>query len=422
MDEYALRIKNVTKMYRLYEKPIDRLKESLSITGKNYHKEFYALRDISFDIKKGESIGIIGTNGSGKSTLLKIITGVLNQTAGEVETNGRISALLELGAGFNMEYTGLENIYLNGTIMGYSKAEVDAKLDNIIKFADIGDFIYQPVKAYSSGMFVRLAFATQIYSDPDLLIVDEALSVGDMRFQQKCYRAMEQLMKDKTVVLVTHDPAAILRFCKRAIWIEKGKLMADGDADVTLKEYKTFLLSNMEKGETFSTNNTIAKLSSEKYNLFKIDEKVERAGNGQADIIACGLFDDEGQIVEFVEPGQEYLFSMKVKLKTKITDLIAGISIKNRLGEDIFAINSYMLGVNIDTDTLENEYRFKWVMPSLNSGQYTISPAIATGTYTEHVQLCWLHDAWIFEVSKRDFQIPGIIYQGTGFEFEIVSE
>ena len=202
----AISVKDVTKIYRLYEKPIDRLKEAMSITHKNYHRDFYALNGISFDVNKGETVGIIGTNGSGKSTILKIITGVLTPTTGEVEVDGVISALLELGAGFNMDYTGIENIFMNGTMMGFSRKEMEAKLQDILEFADIGDFVYQPVKTYSSGMFVRLAFALAINVEPEILIVDEALSVGDVFFQAKCYRRMEEIRKNGTTILmVTHD-------------------------------------------------------------------------------------------------------------------------------------------------------------------------------------------------------------------------
>ena len=209
--ENAIEVKNVTKIYRLYDKPADRLKESLSIAKRNYHKDFYALRDVSFEVKKGESVGIIGTNGSGKSTILKIITGVLTPSEGNVTVKGRISALLELGAGSNMEYTGIENIYMNGTMMGYSRSDMDARLQEILDFADIGDFVYQPVKSYSSGMFVRLAFALAINVDPEILIVDEALSVGDIFFQAKCYRRMDELRKKGTTILmVTHDMSSVL--------------------------------------------------------------------------------------------------------------------------------------------------------------------------------------------------------------------
>lgn len=195
MSEVAIRVDDVSKLYKLYDKPSDRLKESLGLTRKKLYKEHYALHNVSFDVKRGETVGIIGTNGSGKSTILKIITGVLNPSGGHVEIDGRISALLELGAGFNMEYTGIENIYLNGTMIGFSREEIDAKMQDILDFADIGDFVHQPVKTYSSGMFVRLAFAVAINIDPEILIVDEALSVGDVFFQAKCYKKFEDFKK-----------------------------------------------------------------------------------------------------------------------------------------------------------------------------------------------------------------------------------
>ena len=206
MSEIAIKVDDVSKMYKMYDKPMDRLKESLGLTRRKCYKEHYALNHISFQVYKGETVGIIGTNGAGKSTILKIITGVLGSTAGQVQVNGRISALLELGAGFNSEYTGIENVYLNGTMIGFSKEEIDAKLSDILDFADIGDFVYQPVKTYSSGMFVRLAFAVAINIEPEILIVDEALSVGDVFFQAKCYRKFEEFKEHgKTILFVSHD-------------------------------------------------------------------------------------------------------------------------------------------------------------------------------------------------------------------------
>ena len=225
--EYAIDVRDVTKIYKLYDKPIDRLKESLNPLHRNYHRDFYALNHISFQVKKGETVGIIGTNGSGKSTILKIITGVLTPTTGTVQVDGVISALLELGAGFNMDYTGIENIYMNGTMMGFSRKEMDEKLQDILDFADIGDFVYQPVKTYSSGMFVRLAFALAINVDPEILIVDEALSVGDVFFQAKCYRRMEEIRKSGTTILmVTHDMGSIIKYCDKVVLLNRGEFVA----------------------------------------------------------------------------------------------------------------------------------------------------------------------------------------------------
>ena len=211
----VIKVRGLSKKYNLYEKPIDRMKEALSISNKNYHREFYALKDVSFTVNKGETVGIIGCNGSGKSTILKIITGVLNPTSGEIDIQGRISALLELGAGFNMEYTGIENVYLNGTMIGMKKEEIDEKLQDILEFADIGDFVYQPCKTYSSGMFVKLAFAVAINIDPEILIVDEALSVGDVFFQAKCFRKFESFKELGKTLAVSANTVTASSLCIR---------------------------------------------------------------------------------------------------------------------------------------------------------------------------------------------------------------
>ena len=228
-EEVIIKVEELSKVYKLYDNHRDRVKEALNPFGKKYHKDFYALRDISFDVKRGESLGILGKNGSGKSTLLQILTGVLQPTTGKVEVKGKVSALLELGAGFNPEFTGLQNVYFNGSIMGYTKEEMDQRLDDILAFADIGDFVYQPVKTYSSGMFVRLAFAVAVNVDPDILIIDEALAVGDAKFQKKCYDKMKTFQENgKTILLVTH--ASIKGFASNGMLINEGSKLYFGDA------------------------------------------------------------------------------------------------------------------------------------------------------------------------------------------------
>ena len=224
MEDIAIKIEHLVKSYKVYDNVNDRIKESLSIKKKSYHRDFYALNDVSFEVKRGETVGIIGTNGAGKSTLLKIITGVLKATSGTVQVNGKVSALLELGAGFNQEYTGMENIYLNGMMMGYTREEMSKKVDGIVEFADIGDFIHQPVKTYSSGMFARLAFAVAINVEPDILIVDEALSVGDIFFQNKCFKKFDDLReKGVTILFVSHDVASVRQMCSRVLWLDRGQ-------------------------------------------------------------------------------------------------------------------------------------------------------------------------------------------------------
>ena len=252
MNEELISVKNVSKVYRLYDRPIDRLLESISIRKKSYHKDFFALQNISFSVNKGEAVGIIGTNGSGKSTMLKIITGVLSPTSGSVETKGTVCALLELGAGFNQDYTGIENIYMNGTMMGFSKAEMDEKLPAILEFADIGDFVYQPVKSYSSGMFVRLAFALYISIDPEVLIVDEALSVGDVFFQAKCYHRMDELKrKGTTILMVTHDLGSVMKYCDRVVLFHKGEKVGEGLPGQMVDKYKKILAGKDPHAEQF---------------------------------------------------------------------------------------------------------------------------------------------------------------------------
>src|SRR5574344_3156238 len=246
-ENTVIKVEHLDKMYKLFDKQSYRVRDALGLSRKKLYKEHYALKDVSLSIDKGETVGIIGTNGSGKSTILKIITGVLTPTAGNVEINGRISALLELGAGFNMEFTGIENIYLNGTMIGFSEAEIDAKLQDILDFADIGDFVNQKVKTYSSGMFVRLAFAVAINIDPEILIVDEALSVGDVFFQNKCYHKFEEFKKKgKTILFVSHDLSSISKYCDRVILLDHGSQLAEGNPKEMIDMYKKVLVNQLD--------------------------------------------------------------------------------------------------------------------------------------------------------------------------------
>jgi ABC-type polysaccharide/polyol phosphate transport system ATPase subunit len=416
MGTFALEVKHITKEYKLYSSEIDRLKEAFSPFKREYHRKFYALNDVNFAIQKGEKVGIIGSNGAGKSTLLKIITEVLKPTEGEVIVDGRVAALLELGAGFNQDYTGIENIRLNGTLMGYSEEEIAEKMEKIIDFADIGEFIAQPVKTYSSGMFVRLAFATQIFSEPDILIVDEALSVGDIRFQQKCYRAMESLMKEKTVVLVTHDTAAVTRFCQRVIWINKGEKVYDGDAVEGLKQYQEFLINQSveeeaDKGVTSEAGNVVeACTASTDSRLLPIPEGVKSMGNGNAEITHCSLLDEHGNIVDVVQPGQQVDIAARIVFHKTADSPLFGVTIKDRLGNNIIALNSETLNIKLTAASGEREYHLKFVVPELNQGTYLVSVAIANGSQLEHVQYCWLDDVLVYKVPDRTYDVPGFLY------------
>ncbi|MDU7441327.1 MAG: ABC transporter ATP-binding protein, partial [Clostridium sp.] len=397
--DIAIKIENLSKVYKLYDKPVDRLKESFSLSKKSRHKNYYALNDVSLEVKKGEILGIVGTNGSGKSTILKIITGVLTPTSGKVRIEGKISALLELGAGFNPEYTGLQNIYLNGTMMGYSKEEIDKKIEDIVEFADIGDFINQPVKTYSSGMFARLAFAVSINVDPDILIVDEALSVGDTRFQKKCYRKMEELKKRKTIILVTHDIGVISKFCDRVAWIERGILKEVGEPLEIAKKYTAYIMQSQLQHEELEQCEK--KESKNDNRLINITGIVESYGDKKALITSIGLFQND-TLVQTIVPNELTKIVIGVEYKDIIFQPIVGFTIKDRLGNIVFQSNSEVLQQEINSDKAYIEYEFKFNFPELNIGQYTISPAIASGTQSNHTQHNWIHDAYVFNIINNN--------------------
>lgn len=333
----VIEIKNLTKMYKLYEKPMDRLKESLGLSRKKCYQEHYALRNVSFDIREGECVGIIGTNGSGKSTILKIITGVLNPTDGEVNVDGRISALLELGAGFNMEYSGLENVYLNGTMIGFSKEEIDARLDDILNFADIGEFIHQPVKTYSSGMFVRLAFAVAINIDPEILIVDEALSVGDVFFQAKCYHKFEEFKEQgKTILFVSHDLGSISKYCDRVILLNKGHLLDQGKPKAMVDMYKQLLVKQDPVKQTESEN-----IEAEEWqNGFQVNPEKLEYGEKEAEIVDFVVLDSQGRTSNTIEKGSTFQIKMKVRFHEDIQQPIMAYTFKNIQGTEITGTNT----------------------------------------------------------------------------------
>lgn len=354
MNEPIIKVENLSKVYKLYEKPIDRLKESLSIKKNIYHKDHYALNNVSFKIEKGETVGIIGVNGSGKSTLLKILTGVLNPTEGIVSVNGKIAALLELGAGFNPEYSGIENIYLNGTMMGFSKEQMKDRLNDIILFADIGEFINQPVKTYSSGMFARLAFAVAINVDPDILIIDEALSVGDVFFQLKCFKKFEDFRKkNKTILFVSHDMGSITKYCTSAIMIERGNLVAQGDTKFIVDLYKKSIVGLSNDNlleETKSDNMEINQMDEWKNKMILNTDKLEY-GNKKAEIIDYGVFNDEHMVTNVIEKNSCCFFKLKIRFNEKINNPIFAFSIKDVKGFEITGTNTML--ENLDTGEVD---------------------------------------------------------------------
>lgn len=356
MSDVVIKVNGVSKSYKLYEKQTDRIKEAWSLGRKKvYHTDCFALKDIHFEIRKGECVGIIGTNGSGKSTLLKIITGVLKPLCGTVEVKGKISALLELGTGFNMEYTGLKNIYLNGTMMGYSKREMDEKVQDIIDFAEIGEFIYQPVKTYSSGMFARLAFAVAINVDPDILIVDEALSVGDIFFQAKCYKKFNEFQdQGKTILFVSHDLGSVLKYCDKCILINKGQQIQMGDTPDVVNIYRKILVNQYKDEEEKKTQ------EEPKENLVEFSENrlwkdqltlnphVVEYGNGKAEILDFGIFDSAHRATTSVFKGKEFSVEFKVLFKVYLKNPIFAFTIKDLKGTEITGTNTMLEQRNLE--------------------------------------------------------------------------
>lgn len=396
--DIAIKVENVSKVYKLYDKQIDRLKESINPFSGKYHQEFFALQDMNFVIEKGETVGIIGKNGSGKSTVLKLITGVLTPTTGEIEVNGKISALLELGAGFNPEFTGMENIYLSCTIMGYSKAEIAQRVPDILSFADIGEFVYQPVKMYSSGMFARLAFAVAINVDPDILIVDEALAVGDITFQAKCYKKFREFKEaGKTILFVTHAMDSVLRYCSRAIVLNSGSKVAEGNPKEMVDIYKKLLVKCDETGEEKLLRNQREDAIYWK-DQCKTNENVLDYGSKQAEIIDYGIFDEEGNPAMYVHTGDIVSFKMKVRFNQTIQEPIFALSIKDIKGNELTGTNTLYEDIETGVCRAGDEVvtTFTQTM-NLRSGSYMISLGCTAYEGEELVIYHRLYDVLFFQ-------------------------
>ena len=357
--DFAIKAEHLTKIYKIYERDIDRLKETFHPFHKRYSRDFYALNDVSFEIRRGENVGLVGKNGAGKSTLLKIITGVLTPTSGKIEVNGRIASLLELGAGFNPEMTGVENIYMNGLLIGHNREVMDAKIDEIIAFADIGDFINQPVKTYSSGMFARLAFAVNAFVEPDILIVDEALSVGDAFFQSKCMDKMRSMIKGGvTVIFVSHDTFALKNLCERAFLMQNGKILMDSSAKEVVEVYRNMLIEsrgeltsaqaqfqsnladNLRSDKKFDRENFSTDILERGKEIFMKNATYQRGGDGRAVFENVQLLNLDGELINEVIFGQEVVLRMIIRFKSDIAFLGMGYHIRNATGIDLVYTDS----------------------------------------------------------------------------------
>lgn len=456
-SEAAISTDGLSKAYLIYSQPADRLLQSVvprlqrlvrplaricrvEIAEKTYFNRHWALLGLGFRIGRGETVGVIGRNGSGKSTLLQLVCGTLTPTSGEVQVSGRIAALLELGSGFNPEYTGRENVVLNASVLGLSSDEITARLDDIIAFADIGDFVDQPVKTYSSGMAMRLAFAVIAHIDADILVIDEALAVGDAYFQQKCMRWLRQFCETGTVLFCSHDTGAVMSLCQRALWIDKGRLQMDGAAKDVCEAYsaaihaQTMGLSEKlvrrplsraaaarPEPPTTSTPTGVDTLLIEptrevtgrgKYTLpaapsepisaiFETLAESASFGSGQAEIYEATMTDLDGHQPDWIEGGEDLLITARINIKAEIYAPIAGFIIKDRLGQPLLGDNTFLRYAAMPLtcrpgDSLETRFGFR--LPHLRTGRYSITIALASGTLLEHVQHHWLHDAIFFDV------------------------
>lgn len=415
-SEYAIEVTALSKCYEIYDKPRDRLKQMLMRGRKQYYKEFWALKDVSFEIKKGETVGIIGRNGSGKSTLLQMICGTLNPSAGEVKVNGRVAALLELGAGFNPEFSGVENVYMAASLYGLSKEQVDQRFAAIATFADIGDHIHQPVKTYSSGMYVRLAFAVIAHVDADILVVDEALAVGDAVFSQKCMRYLRDFRKRGALLFVSHDSAAVMALCERAVWLDKGVVRGIGSAKEVCESY---LASTYEAAQDsgLSTSSALVQQMQIDYHdarkdfinssalrndvlISPFDPRAIKFGTGGVEIQSVLLMESQNRPLSWMIGGEEVRLRIDFKVNQRIGNALTGFLVKDRLGQALFGDNTYLsylgkLQTYESGSNVRTEFIFR--MPILPAGKYSLTVAVADGSQADQIQHQWIHDAVIFE-------------------------
>ena len=435
MSDIAIRVQTLSKCYHIYDAPRDRLKQLVAsllqrmagLAPKQYFREFWALKDITLEIEKGETVGIVGLNGSGKSTLLQLICGTLSASAGSVETHGRIAALLELGTGFDPEFTGKENVYINGLVLGLSKEEIDAKYDAIVGFADIGDFINQPVKRYSSGMYVRLAFAVIANVDADILIIDEALAVGDALFSQKCMRFLRDFKRNGTILFVSHNSAAVVNLCDRAVWLEKGQVQAIGAAKDVCEQY----LARRYQSSVTNKNNVSDKDESadnsgrpvppdgqlrqcrdmrmafinnsnlrNDIQVFEFTSVTKSFGNGGAILDYVGLEDLDGKQLSWMVGGEMARIVVKATVLVECNNVIVGFNVKDKLGQVLFSQNTYLDTCLTPVSTKSGdavEAIFTFRLPILKRGTYAVDVAIADGTPPDVEQLQWVLDAFVME-------------------------
>lgn len=414
----AISVKALDKCYHIYSRPQDRLRQAvlprlrrlLGLAPKRYFTEFWALRGIDLEIRRGETVAIIGKNGSGKSTLLQVICGTLTPTSGEISLHGRVAALLELGSGFNPEYTGRENVYLNGSVLGLSRAQVDERFDDIARFADIGDFIDQPVKTYSSGMYVRLAFAVMANVDADVLVVDEALAVGDVFFAQKCMRFLREFQSRGTLVFVSHDASAVVNLCQRAVWLEAGQQVMDGPAKEVSEAYhaKSYGMAVSGAGSVEPVFDDPSEVPPDEgatfdrceLRVFRFRAPENSFGDGRARLASVVLAGPAGSPVSRLAGGEDVRLLVEAEALAPIGSPIVGFFLKDRLGQHLFGTNTYLSGNGAQPPAGSGQRiraEFAFQMPYLPAGPYTVDVSVADGNYLDHVQNVWAFDALALE-------------------------
>lgn len=401
----SIEVERLGKTFALYRSPSDRLREALHPLRKKYHQDFHALSDVSFTVRRGETVGIIGKNGSGKSTLLKIITGVLTPTTGRVSAPGRISALLELGTGFHPDISGIENVFFTGAILGIGREQMEKRLPEILDFADIGEYAKQPVKSYSSGMFVRLAFAVAIHVDPEILIVDEALSVGDIRFQQKCYRKIRSFKEQGvTILFVSHDTAAIISFCDRCIWMKDGRVERDGVPSDVVREYVAHMFYDAESEQALPEKKAHELPEGTPWTK---TGGLAAFGDRGAEIEQVALLDKTSrEQLQVLSGGEDVVYALDVVFHTDMSDVIYGVVVKDARGNQVLVFNTYAYELTPKRRRAGERVRIElgFRFPRLANGDYTISPSIAEGSQAQHVQHHWVHDASVVSVARNDWR------------------
>ncbi|MFT5603783.1 MAG: lipopolysaccharide transport system ATP-binding protein [Paracoccaceae bacterium] len=426
-SDVAITIDGIGKCYQMYGNPRDRLKQFIVPRlnklifrpAVQYYKEFWALRDITFAITKGETIGVIGRNGSGKSTLLQILCGTLTPTTGSYIANGKIAALLELGSGFNPEFTGRENVFMNASLLGLSERRIKEKFADIVNFADIGEFIDQPVKTYSSGMYVRLAFAVIAHVDADILVIDEALAVGDAVFTQKCMRFLRQFKKNGTIIFVSHDMSSVLNLCDRAIWLDAGSVKSEG---VSVEVAEKYLQHTLQA--TYGDDVELEAVGGEKSDVQRspvnseVETVIDYEGSffsepnldaatgwktGAGEILSVEIINAQDSSKTVFKGGENVKIKIRAILHNDFDRPILGFLVRDKLGQDLFGENTLVATdlqpfTAVVGDEIEGEFSFK--LPMLPNGQYVVTAALANGDFNEHVQHHWLHDAVVMNVSN----------------------